>query len=161
MSSRTYDVPENPGFIGGIFWPGFIVSWLVRLVALQIICALVAYAALRSGIAISSSHLSIFGISVYPFWHLMLWWIHYWREILSLHRSLFGWSLIAALPACLIAWCIGGVVPNFLYRSKIKRYASHQHQLYGSNRWATIEDLRANRLLDGEGLLLGAFAHDG
>lgn len=158
--NKTYDLPQNPGFIGGIFWPGVLTSFACRIVALQIVVTYVAMVALKSGIVVHGPHADVFGIPLYAPWHLVGWYLEYWR-VFFFEKTPFHWALIWALPAIFASQLFMGALPNFLFRSRIKRYAKHQDQLYGSQRWATMDDLQEGRLLDGEGLLLGAFEHNG
>lgn len=160
MSAQTYDVPENPGFIGGIFWRGVVLTLVCRVLALQLITTYVAVAALREGITIPDGHFLLFGIPLYAPWKIFLWYVEYSRVLFTLTKAPFHSALVVSIPIVVMSQLFMGSVSQIAYRSKIKRYAKHQDQLYGSNRWATIEDLEAARLLDGEGILLGAFERE-
>jgi len=160
MGDPTYTTPENPGFIGGIFWRGILLTFVCRILALQLITTYVAMAALREHIVIPDGHFLLFGIPLYLPWSIFHWYVEYSRVIFTLTKAPFHSALVISIPILVMSMLFMGSVSQIAYRSRIKRYAAHQDQLYGSNRWATIEDLEAARLLDGQGILLGAFESD-
>jgi type IV secretory pathway TraG/TraD family ATPase VirD4 len=157
---RSYRLPDNPGFIGGIFWPGILFGIAARLIVLQGASIWIALAAQHVGVIIQDPHVTILGVPLYLPWRPFWWVFRYWLVLLFGH-GIFHVALLSFLPGAICVHMLIREIPDRLFNRKLRRLAKNQDELYGSNRWATREDLEASHLFDGKGILLGAVDSDG
>lgn len=161
MADQAYNTPQNPGFLAGIsFWPR-LGGVLAFLLGQWIATEFVACHFLQNGVTLGDAHLSFWGFPIYAPWRWPFWEIHYWRYLVY-GPAPFRYALSWAPAIGIIILILAPIVPDLLFKLKLRRLAANQDEIHGSSHWATFQEREEAGLHDATagGILIGAVKNE-
>jgi type IV secretion system protein VirD4 len=161
MADQTYHTPQNPGFLAGIAFGPRLCGLLAFLLGQWIATEFAAYHFLNQGVTIPDIHLFLFGLPLYAPWRWPFWEVHYWRYLFygpAPFRLALSWPPAIGIMSLILS----PIVPNILFKLKLRKLAANQDEIHGSSHWATFEEREEAGLHDATagGILIGAVRNE-
>jgi len=161
MADQAYNTPQNPGFLAGVsFWPR-LGGVLAFLLGQWIATEFVACRFLQNGVTLGDAHLSFWGFPIYAPWRWPFWEVQYWRYLVY-GPAPFRYALSWAPAIGIMSLILAPIVPDLLFKLKLRRLAANQDEIHGSSHWATFQEREEAGLHDATagGILIGAVKNE-